>query len=57
MSRNTSIILGDHFAAFVEEQAQRLGALRAAIAEGEASGPSEPFDFDAFLAARRAGSG
>jgi antitoxin ParD1/3/4 len=79
MSRNTSIILGDHFAAFVEaqvasgryastsevvraglrlleEQAQRLEALRQAIAEGEASGPPEPFDFDAFLATKRAGS-
>lgn len=79
MSRNTSIILGDHFAAFteaqvasgrytstsevvraglrlLEEQAQRLEALRQAIAEGEASGPPEPFDFDAFLASKRTGA-
>ena len=79
MSKNTSIILGDHFAAFIEaqvasgrfsstsevvraglrlleEHAIKLEALRDAIAEGEASGPPEPFDFDAFLAAKRAGS-
>lgn len=72
MSRNTSIVLGDHFADFVEEQIAsgrygsaseviraglrlledneaRLSALRAALAEGEESGPAEPFDFDAFL--------
>ncbi|GGK23208.1 type II toxin-antitoxin system ParD family antitoxin [Salinarimonas ramus] len=28
---------------------ERVRALRAAIAEGEASGFAEPFDFDAFL--------
>ncbi len=28
-------------------------ALRRALDEGEASGPAEPFDFNAFLAARR----
>jgi antitoxin ParD1/3/4 len=79
MSKNTSIILGDHFATFVEaqlasgrftstsevvraglrlleEHEARLQALRAALAEGEASGPAEPFDFDAFLEAKRAGS-
>ncbi|MBB4267916.1 type II toxin-antitoxin system ParD family antitoxin [Roseospira visakhapatnamensis] len=31
----------------------RLAALRAALAEGEASGPSTPFDFDAFLEGKR----
>jgi antitoxin ParD1/3/4 len=29
-------------------------ALRHALAEGEASGPAVPFDFDAFIAARKA---
>jgi hypothetical protein len=32
-------------------------ALREALAEGETSGPAEPFDFDAFLADRRAPNG
>lgn len=73
MSRNTSISLGDHFAAFLDRQLAdgrygsasevvraglrlledhetRLAALRAALIEGEHSGPSTPFDFDAFLA-------
>jgi antitoxin ParD1/3/4 len=40
----------------LEEHEQHLAALRDALAEGEASGPAEPFDFDAFLAAKRAGS-
>ncbi|WP_149541448.1 type II toxin-antitoxin system ParD family antitoxin [Siccirubricoccus phaeus] len=76
MARNTSISLGDHFAAFVDQQIERgrfqsasevvraglrmleeheikLQALRAALIEGEASGPSTPFDFDAFIAAKR----
>jgi len=39
-----------------EEQLQRLDALREALLEGEASGPAEPFDFDAFLAEKRATS-
>lgn len=38
----------------LEEQEARLAALRAALAEGEASGPSVPFDFDAFIARKRA---
>jgi antitoxin ParD1/3/4 len=38
----------------LEEHEQRLAALRNALAEGEASGPAEPFDFDEFLAAKRA---
>jgi antitoxin ParD1/3/4 len=37
----------------LEEHEQRLEALRDALAEGEASGPAEPFDFEAFLAAKR----
>ncbi|MER2510695.1 MAG: type II toxin-antitoxin system ParD family antitoxin [Amaricoccus sp.] len=40
----------------LEEHEQRLAALRAALAEGEASGPAEPFDFDAFIAAKHASS-
>lgn len=40
----------------LEEHEQRLAALRAALAEGEASGPAEPFDFDAFIEAKRAES-
>ena len=34
----------------LEEQEARLAALRAALVEGEQSGPSTPFDFDAFIA-------
>jgi antitoxin ParD1/3/4 len=37
----------------LEEHEARREALSGALAEGEASGPAEPFDFDAFLAARR----
>lgn len=37
----------------LEEHETRRQALSDALAEGEASGPAEPFDFDAFLAARR----
>ena len=38
----------------LEEEEERLEWLRKAIAEGEASGPAEPFDFDEFLASKRA---
>jgi antitoxin ParD1/3/4 len=34
----------------LEEREAKLRALRAAILEGELSGPSQPFDVDAFLA-------
>jgi antitoxin ParD1/3/4 len=34
----------------LEEQDAKLEALRAALIEGEESGPSMPFDFDAFIA-------
>jgi antitoxin ParD1/3/4 len=39
----------------LEEQEARLQALRAALAEGEASGAPEVFDVAAFLDAKRAG--
>ena len=38
----------------LEEREAKLNALQDAIDEGYASGPSMPFDFDAFLASKRA---
>jgi len=40
----------------LEEQEARLAALRAALIEGEDSGPPTPFDFEAFLGCKRAGA-
>lgn len=37
----------------LEEQEAKLEALRAALIEGEQSGPSTPFDFEAFIARKR----
>jgi antitoxin ParD1/3/4 len=37
----------------LEEREARLNALRAALIEGENSGPSTPFDFEAFIARKR----
>ena len=37
----------------LEEREARLKALRAALIDGEASGPSTPFDFEAFIARKR----
>lgn len=37
----------------LEEQEAKLSALRSALDEGEESGPAVPFDFDAFIAAKR----
>ena len=37
----------------LEEREVNLAALRAALAEGEASGPSTPFDFEAFITRKR----
>ncbi len=37
----------------LEEREARLSALRAALVEGEESGPSTPFDFEAFIARKR----
>ncbi len=39
----------------LEEHEIKVAALRAALIEGENSGPPEPFDVDSFLAAKRAG--
>jgi len=41
----------------LEENEARLQALRAALIEGESSGPSAAFDFDAFVAGKRAARG
>ena len=41
----------------LEEHEARLEALRAALIEGEESGPSAPFDFDAFIAEKRGAAG
>lgn len=42
----------------LEEREAKLAILRAALEEGEASGPSTPFDFEAFITdRRRTGSG
>jgi antitoxin ParD1/3/4 len=38
----------------LEDRETQLAALRAALVEGERSGEPEPFDFDAFIAAKRA---
>ena len=38
----------------LEEQEMKLAALRAALIEGEQSGPSTPFDFEAFIERKRA---
>ena len=37
----------------LEEDEARSAVLRAALVEGEASGAAEPFDVEAFLAAKR----
>lgn len=37
----------------LEEEEAQLAALRAALIEGETSGASTPFDFDAFIAEKR----
>jgi len=39
----------------LEEREAKLVALRAALVEGEESGPSTPFDFEAFIARKRNG--
>jgi antitoxin ParD1/3/4 len=37
----------------LEEHEAKLAALRAALIEGEASGPAEAFDFDGFIREKR----
>lgn len=37
----------------LEDQEAQLAALRAALVDGETSGVSTPFDFDAFVARKR----
>lgn len=37
----------------LEEREARIAALRAALVEGEESGASTPFDFEAFIARKR----
>lgn len=39
----------------LEEHEARVDVLRQALIEGENSGASEPFDFDAFIEAKRRG--
>ena len=39
---------------FLEDRETEMSALREALASGEVSGQAEPFDFDAFIAARAA---
>lgn len=76
MAKNTSIIIGDYLAQFIERQVSegrygsasdvvraglrlleeremKVKALRAALVEGEQSGASTPFDFDAFVNRKR----
>ena len=40
----------------LEEREAQLASLQAALAAGEESGPSTPFDFDEFIASKRAAS-
>jgi antitoxin ParD1/3/4 len=40
----------------LEEREVQLATLRAALIEGEQSGPAVPFDFEAFIARKRAAS-
>jgi antitoxin ParD1/3/4 len=76
VTKNTSVIIGDHLAEFIERQVSegrygsasdvvraglrlleeremKVEALRAALIEGEESGASTPFDFDAFINRKR----
>ena len=47
MPKNTLLRL------LLKEQEAKLSALRAALVEGEDSGPSTAFDFDRFIARKR----
>jgi antitoxin ParD1/3/4 len=48
MAKNTRAVLR-----LLEEQEAKLAALRAALVEGENSGPSTAFDVDQFIARKR----
>lgn len=37
----------------LEDQESQMSALRSALVSGEQSGEAEPFDFDAFVAAKK----
>ena len=60
MSKNTSVSLGDHPASFIEAQVSQgrfysaSDVMRAELIEGEQRGPATPFDFEAFIARKRA---
>jgi antitoxin ParD1/3/4 len=41
----------------LEEREARLASLRAALVAGEESGPSTPFDIEAFIARKKSGRG
>jgi len=67
MNKDAGLDLGDHFVSFIEAQiaqgrydspsdvhaALRHLEERAALVEGETSGQSTPFDFEAFVARKR----
>jgi len=50
---STSDVVGAGLRLLEKQEEARLEGLRAALAEGEASGAAEPFDAEAFLAAKR----
>jgi antitoxin ParD1/3/4 len=53
MAKITTFSLGEHAALrLLDEQEAKLCALRAALVEGENSGPSIAFDFDRFIAGK-----
>jgi antitoxin ParD1/3/4 len=58
MNKDKSGLIREHIAEFVEDrmpekQNATFDALRSALEKGERSGPSRPFDFDAFLVCKR----
>jgi antitoxin ParD1/3/4 len=53
VTKNTAFGLGEHAVRLLEEQQAKLSSLRAALVEGENSGPSTAFDFDRFIACKR----
>jgi antitoxin ParD1/3/4 len=57
--KNTSFSIGERFMRFVDAQVKEgrysnaSDAMRAALVDGEESGPSTPFDFETFIARKR----